>query len=77
MANYPLNPVPFLPPGFAAERGPADRRVRSGMVVGPIAPLSHEYLAIAEASTYVPLHRRASVRNRISALLQESQLFYY
>ena len=38
MANYPLNPVPFLPPGFAVEPGPANRVVRSGMVVGPIPP---------------------------------------
>ena len=75
MANFPLNPVPFLPPGFAVEPGPADRLMRSGMVVGPIAPLSHEYLAIAEASEYVPLHRRATVRNQVTNLLQESQLF--
>ena len=46
MANYPFNPVPFLPPGFAVEPGPADRVVHSGMVVVPIAPLNHEFLAI-------------------------------
>ena len=57
MANYPFNPDPFLPPEFAVEPGPADRLVRSGMVVGPIAPLSHEFLAIAETGHYVPLHR--------------------
>ena len=33
------------------------------------------FLAIAEASEYVPLHRRATVRHRITTLLQESQLF--
>ena len=75
MANFPLNPVPFLPPGFAAEPGPADRLVHSGMVVGPIAPLSHEFLAIAEASEYVPLHHRATVRHWITTLFQESQPF--
>ena len=75
MANYPLNPVPFLPPGFAVEPGPADRLVRSGMVVGPIAPLNHDFLAIAEASAYVPLHRRAAVRTAIEGLLHEAHLF--
>ena len=75
MANYPLNPVPFPPPGFAVEPGPADRLVRSGMVVGPIAPLNHDFLAIAESSQYIPLHRRAVIRNQITALLHESQLF--
>lgn len=75
MANYPLNPVPFLPPGFAVEPGPADRVVRSGMIVGPISPLNHDFLAIAEASVYVPLHRRAAIRNMIQGLLHESQLF--
>ena len=75
MANYPLNPIPFLPPGFAVEPGPADRLIRSGMVVGPIAPLSHEFLAIAETSHYVPLHRRSGIRDQITALLHESQLY--
>ena len=75
MTNYPLNPVPFLPLGWAVEPGPADRVVRSGMVVGPIAPLSHEFLAIAETSHYVPLHRRSAIRGQITALLHESQLF--
>lgn len=75
MANYPLNPVPFLPPGFAVEPGPADRLVRSGMVVGPIPPLNHDFLAIAETSHYVPLHHRAAIRNMIVSQLHESQLF--
>ena len=38
MANYPLNPVPFLPLGFAVEPGPTNRVIRSGMVVGPTPP---------------------------------------
>lgn len=75
MANYPLNPVSFLPPGFAVEPGPADRMVRSGMVVGPIPPLNHDYLAIAEISHYVPLHRRAAIHNTVQGLLHEAQLF--
>ena len=75
MVNYPLNPVSFLPPGFAIEPGPADRLVRSRKVVGPIPPLNHDFLAVAEASHYVPLHRRAAIRTMVEGLLHESQLF--
>ena len=45
------------------------------MVVGPIVPLNHDFLAIAEASHYVPLHRRAAIRTMVEGLLHESQLF--
>ena len=72
MANYPLNPVPFLPPGFTVEPGPTDRLVHSGMVVGPIPPLNHDFLAIAEASHYVPLHHRVATRATVEGLLHES-----
>lgn len=75
MANYPLNSVLFLPPGFVVEPGPANRVVRSVLVVGPIPALNHDFLAIAEANEYVPLHRRASIRNEIVGLLHASQLF--
>ena len=75
MANYPLNLVPFLPPRFVVEPGLADGLVSSGMVVRPIAPLSHEMLDIAEASAYVSRHRRATIRNQIIHLHQEFQLF--
>ena len=75
MANYPLNPVPFLPSGFTVKLGPVDRLVRSDMVVGPIALLNHDYLAIAESSQYMPLHCRAIIRNQIVTMLHEMQLF--
>lgn len=75
MANYTLNPVPFLPPGFAVEPGPVNCVVRSGMLVGPIPPLNHDYLAIAESSHYIPLHRRAAIRNMVQGLLHEAHLF--
>ena len=45
------------------------------MVVGPIAPLNHDFLAIAEASAYVPLHRWDAVRTTIEGLLHEAHLF--
>ena len=73
--ELPLNPVSFLLPGFAVEPGPTDRLVRSGMVVGLIPPLNHDFLAVAEASAYVPLHRRAAIRAMIEGLLHEAQLF--
>ena len=75
MSNFTLNPVSFLPPGFAVEPGPAGHVIRSGMVVGPIPPLNQDYLAIAETSAYVPLHRRAAVRQAVHGMLQEAQLF--
>lgn len=74
MANYPLNPVSFLPPRFAVEPRPVGRLVRSGMVVSPIPPLNHDFLAIIETSAYVPLHRRAAMSNTVVGLLHESQL---
>ena len=73
MANYPLNPVPFLPPGFAVEPGPADRLVRSGMVVGPIPPLNHDFLAIAELNRHVLFHHKDALRQLITGLLHESK----
>ena len=75
MANYTLNPVPFLPPGFTVEPGPTNHVVRSGMVVRPIPWLNHVFLTVAEASAYVPLHRRTAIRNMVQGLLHESQLF--
>lgn len=72
MANYPLNPIPFLPQGWAVEPGPADRLVRSGMVVNPIPPLNHDFLVIAKANRFVPHHRRAALRDTIEGLLHEA-----
>ncbi|KAE8766548.1 hypothetical protein D1007_62204 [Hordeum vulgare] len=75
MANYPLNPVSFLPPGFAVEHSRADRLVRSGMVFGPITSLNHDFLAIMEVHHYVPLHRRAAIRTQIEEFLDEDKIF--
>ena len=59
MANYPLNIVPYLPPGMTIELGPADRRVCADMVVGPIPPLRHDCLATTEANRFIPFHQKA------------------
>lgn len=78
MANYPLNPVPFIPPGFSVEPGPADRLVRGGMVVNPIAPLNHDFTNIVRGSQSIcssALHQRAAIHNTVEGLLHESQLF--
>ena len=56
MANYPLNVVPYLPPGMTIELGLADRKVRDDMVVSAIPPLRHDFLAIAEANRFIPHH---------------------
>lgn len=75
MANYPLNIIPYLPPGMTIELGPADRKVRADMVVGPIPPPRHNFLAIAEANSFIPFHQKADLRNIIDGLLHESHYF--
>ena len=75
MANYPLNIVPYLPPGMTIELGPADRKVRADMVVGPIPPLRHDFLAIAEANRFIPQHQKEALRDTIQGLLHESHYF--
>ena len=42
------------------------------MAVNPIPPLNNNFLAIAEASRFVPLHLREDLRNTIEGLLHES-----
>ena len=74
MANYPVNPIPFLLPGWSVEPGPADRKVRADMVVNPIPPLNNSFLDIAEASRFVPLHLREGLRETNEGLLHESWL---
>ena len=75
MANFPINVIPYLPPGMTVELGPPDRRVRDDMVVGPIPPLRHDFLAIAEANRDIPFHRKAALRHIIEGLLHESEFF--
>lgn len=74
MANFPVNPIPFLPTGWSIEPGPPDRKVRADMAVNPIPPLNNSFLAIAKASRFVPLHLREGLRETIEGLLHEAGL---
>ena len=75
MANFPVNAIPYLPTGMTVELGPPDRRVRDDMVIGPVPPLRHDFLAIAEADRVIPFHRKAALRHIIEGLLHESEFF--
>lgn len=74
MVNYPMNPFPFIPHGMTIDPGPTDRLVRSGVVVHPISPLNHDYLAIAESNRFVPIQQCEEMRNTIEGLLHESEI---
>ena len=45
------------------------------MVIGPVPPLRHDFLAIAEADRVIPFHRKAALRHIIEGLLHESEFF--
>ena len=55
MANFPVNPLAFLPDGMTIEQGLADRKVRSDLVVNSIPPLRHDNVVIAEANHFIPI----------------------
>jgi hypothetical protein len=71
MANFAVNPLAFIPPGMSIDHGPADRRVRSVLVVDPVPPLHHDNLVIAEPSHFMPIHMRQDLRDTIEGLLVE------
>ena len=54
------------------ELGPEDRLVRDEMVVSPVLPLHHDFLAIVEVNRFVPDHQKALLRHTIEGLLHES-----
>lgn len=74
MTNYPINPLPYLPPGMTIDPGPADRKVRGEMVVHPVPPLNHEYLAIAETNRFIPIQQCEELRGIIEGLLHEAEI---
>jgi hypothetical protein len=47
MASFLVNPLEFLPEGMTIDHGPADRKVRSDLVVSPNAPLHNDKVLIA------------------------------
>lgn len=75
MVNYPVNVVPYIPQGMTIELGPEDRVVPSDMVVHPVPPLNHDFLAVAEVNRHVPFHQKAALRQIITGLLHESHFF--
>jgi hypothetical protein len=48
MANFPVNPLAFLPEGMMVDHGPADRKASSDLVVSPNAPLHNDKVIIAK-----------------------------
>jgi hypothetical protein len=56
MANFPVNPLAFLPNGMTIDQGPADRKVRSMLVVDPVPPLQHDSVLIIETNRFIPIH---------------------
>jgi hypothetical protein len=72
MANFPVNPLAFLPEGMTIDQGPADRKVRSHLVVNPISPLQHDNVVIAEPSRFIPIQLREDMREEIANMITEA-----
>jgi hypothetical protein len=72
MASFPINPLAFLPEGLTIDHGPADRKVRTDLVVSPNAPLHNDKVVIAETNRFIPIHLRQSMRDDVKALLDEA-----
>jgi hypothetical protein len=56
MATFPVNPLAFLPEGMTIDHGPADRKVRTDLIVSPNAPLHNDKVVIAETNRFIPIH---------------------
>jgi hypothetical protein len=72
MATFPVNPLAFLPEGLTIDQGPADRKVRTDLVVPPNAPLQNDKVAIAEMNRFIPIHLRQQMRDDLRDLLEEA-----
>ena len=72
MANFPVNPLAFIPDGMTIDHGPADRKVRTMLVVPPLPPLQHDRVIIAETNRFVPIQLREQMRQDVRAFLVES-----
>jgi hypothetical protein len=71
MATFPVNPLAFLPEGMTIDHGPADRKVRTDLVVSPNAPLHNDKVVIAETNRFIPIHLRQAMRDDLRNLLEE------
>ena len=72
MANFPVNPLAFIPDGMTIDHGPADRKVRTMMVVPPLPPLHHDRVVIVETNRFIPIQLRESMRQAVKGLLDEA-----
>ena len=72
MANFPVNPLAFIPEGMMIDQGPADRKFRTMMVVPPLPPLQHDRVIIAETNRFVPIQLREQMRMQVRDFLVES-----
>ena len=55
MPNFLINPLALILEGMAIDQGPADRKIRTMMVVPPLPPLQHDRVIIAETNNFVPI----------------------
>ncbi|XP_020186985.1 uncharacterized protein [Aegilops tauschii subsp. strangulata] len=66
MANFPVNPLAFLPHGMTVEQGPPDRKARVDMALSGHLPLNHDRFLIAETSRAIPVHLRQEARSALA-----------
>ena len=66
--------LPRQPPGLTIDPGPASQKVHGEMVVDPEPLLNHDFLAIAEANRFVPIHQKETLPTTIEGLLHESNI---
>uniref|UniRef100_A0A453JYF4 DUF7597 domain-containing protein n=1 Tax=Aegilops tauschii subsp. strangulata TaxID=200361 RepID=A0A453JYF4_AEGTS len=69
MANFPVNPLAFLPHGMTVEQGPPDRKARVDMALSGHLPLNHDRFLIAETSRAIPVHLRQEARSALAGML--------
>jgi hypothetical protein len=69
MSTFLVNPLAFLPEGMIVDHGPANRKVRSDLVVPSVAPLQHDRVLIAEANRFIPIQHREQMREDFRDLL--------
>ncbi|KAM3401002.1 hypothetical protein ACQJBY_005674 [Aegilops geniculata] len=66
MANFPVNPLAFLPHGMTVDQGPPDRKARVDMALSGHPPLNHDRFLIAETNRAIPIHLRQETRSALA-----------
>jgi hypothetical protein len=72
MAMVPVNLLAFLLEGMTVDHGPADRKIRTDLVVPAFAPLQNDKVTIAETSRFVPIQLREEMRLAVQGMIQEA-----